>query len=153
MRVNRDFCYEYLEAELAAQQWQQAEIETVRLLKAATNTHERQPFSLETIRNIPCRLLQTIDYLWREYSDDWFGLSIQQQIWQDCGAPVDYRDNWDEFGDRLGWRQAGIWLPYTQLNFELGIHTPRGHLPDLCLWGRRRAFLFQRYQSCALPQR
>ena len=150
VRSEISISYDALDTALASQRWQQAEKETVTLFRQSANLGDRHPLNLSEIQELPCLMLGTIDQLWRTYSDNWFGFSVQREIWQKCGSPVSYSDNWDIFGNRVGWRQGGVWLPYTQLNFELTSQTPRGHLPDLCLWGRRRAILFERYQYCSV---
>jgi hypothetical protein len=71
-----------------------------------------------------------IDTIWREYSGDRFGLSVQQRIWQ---SVVDTHTSewkaWCCFGDRVGWRVKGNWLAHSSLNFAP--HAPEGELPSL----------------------
>ncbi|MEO0874005.1 MAG: GUN4 domain-containing protein, partial [Bacteroidota bacterium] len=43
----------------------------------------------------------------REASNDHFGFSVQKEIWEECGSPTSYNDDWEQFGDRVGWRKNG----------------------------------------------
>jgi GUN4-like len=76
---------------------------------------------------IDCKVYQTIDSLWREYSKNKygsskFGFSVQIRIFQE-------KKNIDEFGDFVGWRVSGEWLNYTDLNKTLE-EAPEGYFPS-----------------------
>jgi eukaryotic-like serine/threonine-protein kinase len=127
---------------LEQHQWQDADRETDAIILQVCDRQGQGKLGIEDIREFPCRDLRTIDKLWVKYSGGRFGFSIQRRLWE----TVD-RD-YEAFGDRVGWRQKAVWLPYTELTF--GITAPSGHLPS---WGRRgRLWLFfgDRIGQCSL---
>jgi serine/threonine protein kinase len=113
---------------LAAEKWQQADKETAALMLKASGRESW--LRVADIEKFPVQELRTIDQLWREYSRDRFGLSVQKRIWQ---SMVDSHQTewkaWCCFGDTIGWRVKGNWLAYSSLNFTP--KAPEGELPAL----------------------
>ncbi|NLQ04565.1 GUN4 domain-containing protein, partial [Cylindrospermopsis raciborskii] len=73
----------------------------------------------EDAEKFPCKELRSIDQLWLKYSRGKFGISVQQQIYQSLGGTKEYnRDVWRSMGDRVGWRQGGYWLSYSDQDFR-----------------------------------
>jgi GUN4-like len=107
-----------LENLLVNKQWQEADQETALLmLKICSRTDERV-LTIDDLKNFPVQELKVIDQLWLAYSNQQFGFSVQEHIWQNIGSGVNpgYQA-WCEFGDRVGWRQNGDWLtPYVNLD-------------------------------------
>lgn len=120
--------YQQLETYLQAQQWKAADEETYRLMITTVGKEEGQWLDREDLLNFPCEDLRTIDALWVKYSQGRFGFSVQKQIYVQCGATLDgnYPGDaiWEEFGDRVGWRNNGDWLGYSELNPSLS--SPQG---------------------------
>jgi len=117
--------YKKLRDLLAAEKWKEADQETANcMLKVAG---EIVGLGRKSIDNFPCEDLRTIDQLWVKHSNGKFGFSVQKQIYQSLGAT---RINHEEFGDRVGWRQGGKWLWYSDLTFSQSIDYT-GHLPFL----------------------
>lgn len=77
--------------------------------------------------------LNTIDKLWKKYSNDRFGFSVQKRIWKSLGGRSDTSYNSKEikekFGDVVGWRKDGDWVYYADLNYYNHKKAPDGHLP------------------------
>ncbi|BAZ09543.1 GUN4 domain-containing protein [Calothrix sp. NIES-4071] len=120
--------YSKLQDLLQEHNWKEADIETTKLmLKVIGKSYWNEVYK-EDIDKFSCQDLQTIDKLWKEYSQGYFGFSVQQSIWSEMGCQVDYEAE-KRLGDRLGWRKQGNWLNYNQLTFELSPTTPIGHLP------------------------
>jgi hypothetical protein len=71
-------------------------------------------------------VIRTIDALWTEYSKEHFGFSVQKRIWLEIGGKVNYNTE-RLLADRVGWREQGKWLYYSDLTFSL--NAPPGHLP------------------------
>ncbi len=120
--------YSKLRNLLAVGKWQEADKETAALmLKASGREGWLRVADIETF---PAQELRTIDQLWREYSSDRFGLSMQKRIWQNV---VDTHKTawkaWCCFGDKIGWRVKGNWLAHSSLNFTP--QAPEGELPSL----------------------
>jgi predicted nucleic acid-binding Zn-ribbon protein len=120
--------YTQLQDLLAQHKWKEADIETTKLMLQVIGKSYWNEVYQKDINNFSCEALYAIDRLWREYSHDYFGFSIQQNIWSEMGDRVDYEAE-KRFGDRLGWRKDGNWLDYDRLTFELSATTPIGHLP------------------------
>ncbi|MBE9208864.1 GUN4 domain-containing protein [Nostoc sp. LEGE 06077] len=120
--------YSTLQNLLAQAKWQAADLETAKLMLQVMGKSDWNEVYREDILNFSCQAFHTIDQLWQQYSHGYFGLSIQQSIWDEIGGQVDYETE-KKLGDRLGWRKSGKWLEYEQLTFKLSPNTPMGHLP------------------------
>jgi hypothetical protein len=149
-RVN----YTQLRTLLAAKRWQDADIETRSLVLQIAGLPESSDLVEAVLREFPHAPLYAIDRLWREFSSDRFGFSIQHAIWQQVGgsrADANY-DTWLHFGQSVGWRK-GYWLTHAQLTYDLS--APSGHLP--ALWaeelelGDIAVCLFDRFNSRSVP--
>lgn len=120
--------YTQLEKLLANQQWQDADLETRKLMLQAVNRLEVGWFRAEDLQNFPRTDLLAIDRLWNQASNGRFGFQVQARIWQEiqhCGGS---NYTWkSSFADRLQWRSGGVSKPYPMLNFTL--EAPEGHLP------------------------
>ncbi len=67
--------------------------------------------------------LQTIDFLWRLYSEDKFGWSKQRELWMRLGQ------DWERLWVQLLWKSAeGKWTRYPG-EFVWDLSAPVGHLP------------------------
>ena len=126
--TNQDIDYTRLRDLLAQNQWEEADIETAKLILKVMKKNYWNEVYQEDIENFPCQDLHIIDRLWEQYSYGYFGFSIQQTIWSEMGGQIDYETE-KKLGDRLGWRKDGKWLDYEALTFELSPMTPMGHLP------------------------
>jgi hypothetical protein len=112
--------YRRLHKLLAAGSWKAADGETADVMLKACGREKERTFQKKDIENFPCAVLRTIDKLWFKYSHGRFGLSIQKLIWQEVN------ENYQAFGDRVGWRVKGKWIYYSELTFSLD--APLGHL-------------------------
>jgi GUN4-like/Caspase domain len=115
---------------LAAKKWKEADEETARVMLQVANRKEEGWLNVESINNFPSEDLRTIDRLWIRYSNNRFGFTVQKEVWEELGGRVD-SDTEKMIGDRVGWRKAGEWVNYSDLNFSLD--APRGHLP-VVIW-------------------
>ncbi len=137
--------------------WKEADRETTaRLLKVMVRQKQGW-LRVEDIQKFPCKDLKIVDRLWVGTSQSKFGLSIQKQIWQECGSPKEYNADWKKFCDRIGWRKDGQWLSYDHLIFEAKTapkcQLPLAHLPWVFEFGVksrvwRLGEIFSRVQSC-----
>ena len=120
--------YARLESLLKAQDFRAADQETTRVMLAVAN--REGSLRIEDAEKFPCKELRSIDQLWLKYSGGKFGISVQQQIYQSLRGTKEFnRDVWRSMADRVGWRQEGKWLSYTDFNFTQT--APLGHLPTL----------------------
>ena len=125
---SKNIDYSQLQTLLVQFKWKEADIETAKLMLQVMGKNYWNELYKEDILNFSCHAFYTIDRLWQQYSHGYFGFSVQQSIWNEIGAQVDYETE-KRFGDRLGWRKEGNWLDYNQLTFKLSPTTPMGHLP------------------------
>lgn len=118
---------------LRAQKWKEADYETYRLMITIVGRKEGDYFRKEDLLNFPCKDLKTIDRLWRQYSNDRYGFSVQKEIYVRCGAKLDGNypgdEIWRKFGTEVGWRVNDSWKNYDDLTWN-SIHVP-GHLPEI----------------------
>jgi hypothetical protein len=105
--------------------WQAANTETRSLLERATGGQ------WHTLAQLPLTDLATLDYLWRYWSGDRFGLSIQYGLWQTL------RGDYGALCDRLGWRVQNQWCYDDELIFAPDAAI--GHLPA-ATWQRRACY-------------
>ncbi|AFY38294.1 GUN4 domain protein [[Leptolyngbya] sp. PCC 7376] len=128
--------YQQLDSYLKAQKFKDADKETVRVMREVVGKESNQDLNVDDIRLFPCKDLKTIDGLWKKYSNDKFGFSIQNHIWLDCGGVPEIHD-WDtyiRYAKQVKWYgngsfNNGEFFDYSQLNFSLkGV---KGHLPRL----------------------
>ncbi len=121
--------YQVLENQLQAKQWRDADMETYRLMITTIGKDEGQWFDPEDMRNFPCEDLRVLDGLWVRYSEGKWGFSVQKRIWQECGSPGPYDEKteaqWEQFGDRVGWRKDGDWLEYKKFALNSTGELPR----------------------------
>jgi hypothetical protein len=159
----QDSRYRKLEELLSEQEWVKADKETYRLMITAVGKEEGQWFEAEELLNFPCDALQAIDGLWVQYSQGRFGFSVQKQIYVECGGKLD--GNYDaqayrKLGDRVGWRQNGNWMRYTNVSKNISLSSPQGFFPTgLWVWGCEvwsREFMFSslayRSVNCSTQQ-
>ncbi|MCG6135467.1 MAG: GUN4 domain-containing protein [Nostoc sp. LLA-1] len=120
--------YTVLQNFLEHDKWQEADIETAKLMLQVMGKNYWDEVYKEDIVNFSCPAFHKIDQLWQKYSYGYFGFSVQQSIWDEIGGQVDYETE-KKLGDRLGWRKEENWLNYDQLTFKLSPKVPMGHLP------------------------
>lgn len=100
--------YKKLEYCLVHQQLEEADQETVRLIIKATRRRHISFLQADDFKNFDCSVLKQIDQLWRKFSNDKFGFTIQRKIWKDIGGkPGQYKfSDFMEFCDCVGWRNS-----------------------------------------------
>jgi hypothetical protein len=112
-----------------------------------------QYFTEEELLNFPCDALNAIDSLWVKHSQvnakAHFGLSVQKQIYVECGGKLDGKypgdEVWKAFGDRVGWRRNNEWLNYSDL--DPSFSSPQGIFPTAS--PRMFSSLAQRLVNCS----
>lgn len=127
-KSNWNIDYSKLQNLLTQYKWQEADIETTKLMLQVMGKNDWNEVYKEDIINFSCQAFHKIDRLWQQYSHGYFGFSVQQSIWNEISGQIDYETE-KRLGDRLGWRKEGNWLNYDQLTFKLSPTTPMGHLP------------------------
>jgi hypothetical protein len=123
----------YLQELLQQQRWQEADLETSGILLDICRRTKEGFLRAEDLEKIDCFHWRTIDRLWKTYSNNHFGLSIQAEIWLSVngGSEADW-DAWCRFGTMTGWFVEDAWLHWNDVKFDL--NAPRGHLPRNGAW-------------------
>ncbi|MEH2123054.1 GUN4 domain-containing protein [Nostoc sp.] len=127
-KSNWNIDYSKLQNLLTQCKWQEADIETAKLMLKVIGKNDWNEVYKQDVLNFSCEAFHKMDRLWQQYSHGYFGFSVQQSIWNEIGGQIDYETE-KRLGDRLGWRKEGNWLNYDQLTFKLSPTTPMGHLP------------------------
>ncbi len=129
--------YQQLENSLRNGEWRKADILTWNLLKTLVDTNDSGWLNEEEIKKISCFHLLKIDQLWRGYSREKFGFSVQKNIYENIGGAYDSAFNmgaYRSFAYQVGWinpeseKMRGGYYFYKHLTFNLD-KAPRGHLP------------------------
>jgi hypothetical protein len=124
--------YEKLKNSLAAGDWFEADLETINILLEIAGK-DQNSLSPEAIQNLPINALKVIDTLWKNYSQNKFGFSVQLKCYQELGGNRQTTINNDrrlieKWGEKLGWRQKDQWLKCEQLDYSL--NAPVGCHPS-----------------------
>jgi GUN4-like len=145
---------------LQQQKWQAADLETQRIMLELCQRETAGFVRVEDLDKISCLHWQAIDNLWRTYSSDRFGLSVQAEIWRSVGGTSEPDWNaWCRFGTMTGWYVNDRWLYWNEVYF--GLNTPKGHLPRTSAyigWGlgdfwtgcRMLDAIVQKLESCQI---
>ena len=148
----KDSKYAELARLVNAGEWRAADQETYRLMITTVEKGEGQWFEEEDLENFPCEDLRAIDNLWVRASNGHFGFSVQKKIWEKCGSPMSYNDDYKKFMEAVGWRSGDDFVRYSQYKF-LPTLSPRGELPFTYVLGVGRynaRELFSRATICKL---
>ena len=122
--------YRELDQLLKFRHWQDADIETARLMLRAAKCETKGWMWEEDIERFPCEDLRKINQLWLQYSERYFGLSVQKEIYQTLGGTSKYNQKiWQQFCERIGWRQENSSVSNSVINYDL--NSPSGHFPVL----------------------
>lgn len=134
MLVSDLYRYEGLRNYLAAGNWSEADEETIRLIQDIAGQTDLEELRPDDLKKFPCHGLKVIDGLWRTYSNNHFGFSIQLQIYQSVGGSIDTtveqnQEILEKFGERVGWRHNKRWRKCSELDYSLeaplGCHPSR----------------------------
>ncbi|NJK37768.1 MAG: hypothetical protein HC825_00475 [Oscillatoriales cyanobacterium RM1_1_9] len=83
---------------------------------------ERGWLYFSEVKQFPPVDLQTLDTLWRVYSEGKFGYSVQRKLW------LSLDKNWEKLWSKINWRKPSGWTRYPQ-EFTWDLSAPPGHLP------------------------
>ncbi|MDJ0579871.1 GUN4 domain-containing protein [Crocosphaera sp.] len=153
--INR---YSQLQEYLKAGKFKEADQETSRVILDAVN-RSRDDLTPNDMKQLPCTILQVIDKLWRDYSNDRFGLSIQLGLYVEVGGSIETlrAQNMgilEKYGDRVGWRKNGTWEGGNYDNWDFSLSAPEGTFPAIWWkspYGFKMAtFCFMRLIECDL---
>ncbi len=147
---------------LKAEKWEEADRETDRVMCEVKGKDAGDYLTVEDIKTFPCEDLLTIDNLWVTASNGHFGFSVQKKIWEKCGSPMSYNDDYEKFMEAVGWRSGDDFVSYNHYKFSSTL-SPRGELPMVreytvsdvggCCWRglASYSFLAQRLVNFSTP--
>ncbi|KAJ7980700.1 tetrapyrrole-binding protein, chloroplastic [Quillaja saponaria] len=131
--TSQTISYDLLEHHLSTSNFREADEETRRLLIALAGeaAQKRGYVFFSEVQFIPETDLKTVDGLWRKYSDNKFGYSVQKKIFHKVDK------DFTKFFIKVGWMKK-LDTEVVQYNYrafpnefiwELKDDTPEGHLP------------------------
>ena len=130
--------YTNLQTLLAQKKWLEADRQTKKAINNVFETIKRKNdtsyIELTTLADRSCNDISTIDFLWRKFSGDRFGFSLQQNLWNNLHQNGNFSITvWRSFATEIGWKKGDInnsegYILYEQLNFNPQT-APQGHLP------------------------
>ncbi|MEM1425339.1 MAG: GUN4 domain-containing protein [Cyanobacteria bacterium P01_H01_bin.130] len=123
--------YGPLNQSLGMGQWAAADQMTRELLATSVGVPANGVLTPDDWQRVPETDLRTMDNLWRYWSGDRFGFTVQAQLWCESGA------NYEKFCDRVGWRQGDGWIYRDELQGDRS--APVGHWPAIA-WGTRACY-------------
>ncbi|MEB3358097.1 MAG: GUN4 N-terminal ARM-like repeat domain-containing protein [Synechococcales bacterium] len=124
MPSERGMDYSPLQTLLAEQNYQEADRLTLQKMceLAGAAAVQRKWLYFSEVDSFPSADLQTIDQLWRVFSGDRFGFSIQRDLW------LAVNKDWERLWPRIGWKSGNTWTRYPN-QFTWDLTAPIGHLP------------------------
>ncbi|XP_050214991.1 tetrapyrrole-binding protein, chloroplastic [Mercurialis annua] len=132
--TSQTFSLDLLQHHLSTQNFREADEETRRLIivLAGEAAQKRGYVFFSEVKFISKDDLIAIDELWKKYSDNKFGYSVQKKIWQQKS-----KKDFSKFFVNVGWMKKldTEVLQYNYKSFpsefiwELNDETPQGHLP------------------------
>ncbi|KAL3829222.1 hypothetical protein ACJIZ3_018024 [Penstemon smallii] len=132
--TTQDTQFELLQQHLSSKNFREADEETRRLLivLAGEAAEKRGYVFFSEVQFISSDDLKTIDELWRKYSDNKFGYSVQKKIWKKM------KKDFTSFFIKVAWMKKLESSEVEQYNYrafptefiwENDENTPEGHLP------------------------
>lgn len=132
--TSKTFSLDLLQQHLSDQNFREADEETRRLLivLAGEAAQKRGYVFFSEAQFIPEQDLKDIDELWKKYSNNKFGYSVQKRIWRQKS-----NKDFTKFFIKVGWMKK-LDTEVEQYNYrsfpnefiwELNDDTPEGHLP------------------------
>jgi hypothetical protein len=152
--------YDNLRNFLKQQNFKAADQETTKIMLDVAG-EDRDNLSPDDVSKFPCNALLVIDKLWRKYSNEHFGFSIQLKLYYDVGGNIDTIRSQDikvmkKFAQEIGWfdenKDKVKFDSYDDWNFSLS--APQGCFP--AHWWRSPyglkmvTFFFSRLIACEL---
>lgn len=126
--------YKNLKNFLKEQNFQAADQETTKIMLDVAG-EDRENLTPDDLTKYPCNSLLVIDKLWRKYSNEHFGFSLQLQHYYSVGGTLDTIRSQDvkiikEFANKIGWLDENNkpkFDTYDHWNFSLS--APEGCFP------------------------
>ena len=120
----REINFDNLQLNLLEQNFEEADRLTSSILRelAGKVAEKRGYVFYSEVKNMSGKDLETIDRLWKIYSQGKFGFSIQAKLLKSVGK------RYDLLWPRIGWKKDGVWTRYPTA-FSWSLDAPDGHMP------------------------
>lgn len=141
---------------LAAEKWKEADKETTNVMLEIMGHSDKENLTPQDVKSFPCNAIQVIDQLWKKYSSDRFGFSVQLHIYLHVGGSSETLMTQNmkimhNLGERIGWWKNNKWIDYHEFDFAA---PPAGAFPGEWWhspYGEKMAnFFFNRLMACGL---
>ena len=127
---NQAQIYQRLEEYLKQQDWKKADYETAYIMYQWMVIENYDDFD-DLFRGVSLDVINEIDRLWMQYSNQQFGIKGQVQTYLALGrTEKDSHKRWNRFCDRVGWKQGEQWLELDEVAYRT-TETHNYHLPAL----------------------
>ncbi len=140
--------YTSLESHLNNHRWKEADLMTFEIMLKLSNCEDKEYLDVEDIQRLAFSDLQSIDELWTLYSNNHFGFSVQNKIWQNepiNGNPRSGLKEFRIFGNSVGWneKRKAVDFDYARWNENLEAvdRDPDGS-PQEYIWHRHKNLNF-----------
>jgi len=122
--TEKEINFDKLQLNLLEQNFEEADRLTSSILRelAGKVAEKRGYVFYSEVKNMSGKDLETIDRLWKIYSQGKFGFSIQAKLLKSVGK------RYDLLWPRIGWKKDGIWTRYPSA-FSWSLDAPDGHMP------------------------
>ena len=122
--TERGINFDQLQLNLLEQKFEEADRLTSSILRelAGKVAEKRGYVFYSEVKTMSGKDLQTIDRLWKIYSQGKFGFSIQAKLLKSVGK------RYDLLWPRIGWKKDGVWTRYPTA-FSWSLDAPDGHMP------------------------
>ncbi len=122
--TEREINFDKLQLNLLEQNFEEADRLTSSILRelAGKVAEKRGYVFYSEVKNMSGKDLETIDRLWKIYSQGKFGFSMQAKLLKSVGK------RYDLLWPRIGWKKDGIWTRYPSA-FSWSLDAPDGHMP------------------------
>ena len=139
--ANQVQIYQKLEDYLRQQDWKKADYETAFIMCQWMVIENYDDF-YDLFRVVSLDVINEIDRLWMQYSNQQFGIKGQAKIYRDLGGTERYNEEiWDRFGDRVGWKKGGRWLELDEVAYHTTEPININNLPVLMYYRVRVGWL------------
>ena len=122
--TEKEINFDKLQLNLLEQNFEEADRLTSSILRelAGKVAEKRGYVFYSEVKNMSGKDLDTIDRLWKIYSQGKFGFSIQAKLLKSVGK------RYELLWPRIGWKKDGIWTRYPSA-FSWSLDAPDGHMP------------------------
>ena len=122
--TEKEINFDKLQLNLLEQNFEEADKLTSSILRelAGKVAEKRGYVFYSEVKNMSGKDLETIDRLWKIYSQGKFGFSIQAKLLKSVGK------RYELLWPRIGWKKDGIWTRYPSA-FSWSLDAPDGHMP------------------------